>query len=273
MWKHKKHQKDVKNISLIDWCGLGVSAFIVAGFTAYALSLSFGPSWILLNSAPEESLALVAVAVSNNVGTGASRATEIPVMSPNDVSMAQNAIIRDAMDGEVFFSEHFRQLSEYEEVASIDIPSYLKGKSDKQEALEYYIAELTRHTEKAKVTVQTISAQALVHKNALQSNQTDIKNTQIAIEKSYNERNSTGIIDNIARLDEFVLVKQDHTYGQIFDQQVIKEYQSVIQFSEVKIQVLQANMPALVKGVTVNLPKWVNINTLEQLQIFSRTTP
>lgn len=232
-----------------------MSAFIVAGFTAYGLFLSFGPSSIVLNSAPEESLALVAVAVSNNVGTGASRSIEIPVMPPSDISMVENAVIRDAMDGEVFFSEYFQQLSEYEEVASIDIPAYLKIKSDKQSALEYYITELTRHTEKAKLTVQAISSQASIHQNALQSNQIDIKNTQVAIEKSYSERNSSKIMDNIARLDELVLVKQDHTYGQIFDQQIVKEFQSVIQFSEAKIQVLQTNIPALVKGVTVNLPQ------------------
>jgi hypothetical protein len=46
----------------------------------------------------------------------------------------------------------------------------------------------------------------------------------------------------------------------------------VIVFSDNKLQVLQANMPALVKWVTVNLPKWTKVGDLEQLQIFARET-
>lgn len=208
-----------------------------------------------LNSAPQESLALVAIAVANNVGTGASRSTEIPIISPNDVVTVENAVIHDAMDGEVFFSDNFQQLSEYEEVAKIDIPTYLKAKINKQDALENYIDELTRYTEKAKSTLQSINAQALVHKSALQTVQTDIKNTQAKIESSYKNRDSTSIMNNIADLDEFILIQQDHKYGQIFDQQIASEYQSIIQFSENKLQVLKANIPALVQGITVNLPK------------------
>gem|GEM_PF-2641271 len=115
---------------------------------------SFGAQKISLNSAPEESLALVALAVSNNVGTGASRSREIPIISPGDVALAENAVVRDAMDGEVFFSDKFQQLSEYEEVAQIDIPNYLKVKSNKQESLEIYIDELAQRTEKARATLQ-----------------------------------------------------------------------------------------------------------------------
>jgi len=172
---------------------------------------------------------------------------EIPVLSPNDVSMAQNAVIDDAMDGEIFFVDHFRQLSEYEEVAQIDISSYLSGKTNKQEALENYIDELTRHTEKARKTVQSINAQMIFHQNALKNVQIDIKNAQSEIESAYINRDSSGISNAIADLDEFVLVQQDHKYGQIFGQQITKEYQSVIVFSENKIQAMQANIPALVQ--------------------------
>ncbi|MEI6711970.1 MAG: hypothetical protein WCK88_07570 [bacterium] len=232
----------------MDWYGLILAAFVVTGITAYALSLSFGSSSrIVLNSAPQESLALVAIAVANNVGTGASRASEIPVISTQDVVTAENAVVHDAMDGEVFFSDNFQQLSEYEEVAKIDIPTYLKGKMNKQDALENYIDQLTQHTEKAKATLQSITAQTLVHQSALQTVQTDIKNTQTKIEAAYKNRDSSGIMNSIADLDEFVLIQQDHKYGQIFGQQIVKEYQNVIQFSENKLQVIKANMPALVQ--------------------------
>ncbi len=99
---------------------------MVAGITAYSFSISLGSSKAKLDSAPQEPLALVAIAIANNVGTGTSRATEIPVLSPNDIATAENAIIHDALDGEVFFSDHFRKLSEYEEVARLDIITYLK---------------------------------------------------------------------------------------------------------------------------------------------------
>lgn len=237
-----------------------MSACIVVGVTVWGLALSIGSplfigSSLVLESAPEESLALIAVAVANNVGTGASRASEIPVTLPADVSVVQTAVIRDAMDGEVFFSDHFQKLSEYEEIARIDIPEYLTAKKDRQAALEYYIEELTNHTQKATITLQAINAQALMHKNALTSTQTEIKDTQTKIEQSYQNRNSSAIMDGIAQLDELVLVQQDHKYGQIFGQQIASEYQNLMTFSQAKITVLKANMPALVQGVTVNLPK------------------
>lgn len=272
MWKHKKQYHGFGWVPLTDWYGFFVSALVIAGITTYAFFISFGTYDIPMKSAPQESLALVALAVSNNVGTGASRSQEIPILSPNDVSTAQNAVVRDAMDWEIFFVDIFRQLSEYEEVAKIDIPSYLSAKTDKQEALENYIDELARHTEKARITLQAVSSQITFHQNAFKNVQNDIKKAQAEIESAYINRNSSGIINAIADLDEFVLVQQDHKYGQIFGQQIIKEYQSVIQFSENKLQVMQANIPALVQWVTVNLPKWTQVGDLEQLQIFSRET-
>lgn len=231
----------------MDWSGLVIAAFVVAGITAYALSVSLGLSRVTLNSAPQESLALVAIAVANNVGTGTSRSSEIPVISPDDIATAGNAVVRDALDGEVFFSDHFQQLSAYEEVARIDIAQYLQGKTDRKEALESYIDELEKHTEKARITLQSLNGQILFHKNALKNVQTDIKNTQARIEASYKDRNSTGIMDTVAELDEFTLVQQDHKYGQIFAEQISKEYQGVLQFSENKLQVIKANIPALVQ--------------------------
>ena len=227
---------------------------------------------MVLESAPEESLALVAVAVANNVGTGTSRTTEIPVNLPSDVSTAQTAIIRDSLDGEVFFSDYFRELSEYEEIAHIDISTYLDAKKDRQAALDSYIEDLITHSQKAYTTLQAVNAQAIVHKNALTSTQSDIKSVQAKIERSYHDRNSTAIMDSIAQLDELVLVQQDHIYGQIFNQQIASEYDTLIKFSDAKLTVLKANIPALVQGITVNLPKGTNVTALEELQIFSRTT-
>lgn len=214
--------------------------------TAYGFSLSLESS-LVLESAPEEPLALVGVAVVNNVGTGASRVTEVPIKLPEDVSTAETAIIRDALDGEVFFSDHFRELSEYEEIAGIDVPAYLNVKKDRQAALEYYIGQLSEHTQKAITTLRAINAQALIHKNALVGTQTDIKNTQAKIEQAYRDRSSSGIMDGIAQLDELLLVQQDHKYGQIFGQQIAGEYQNLIQFSDEKLTVIKANTPALVQ--------------------------
>ncbi len=133
--------------------------------------------------------------------------------------------------------------------------TYLKGKPNKQDALEVYTDELTLRTEKAKQSLQKAQAQVLFHKNALQNVQNDIKNTQDKIETAYTDRNSTAITDAIADLDELTLIQQDHKYGQIFAQQIVKEYQSLIDFSEKKLEVIQANMPALTQGVVVRLPE------------------
>jgi hypothetical protein len=82
----------------MDWSGLVLSGLVIGGITAYAFFLSLGFSSLPLNSAPQESLALVALAVSNNVGTGISRSLEIPVLSPDDVALAQDAVVANAMD-------------------------------------------------------------------------------------------------------------------------------------------------------------------------------
>jgi hypothetical protein len=155
--------------------------------------------------------------------------------------------VHDAMEREVFFSDYFQQLSTYEEIARIDIPTYLESKADKEYALESYIEQLETHTDKAYTTLGILDKQAVFHKDALQNVQNDIKDVQAKIEASYRERNSSEIINNIALLDEFVLVQQDHKYGQIFHQQLAKEYKSVIQFSENKLQVIKANIPAIVQ--------------------------
>ena len=92
-----------------------------------------------------------------------------------------------------------------------------------------------------------MNAQILFHKNALKNTQNDIKLMQSKIESSYKNRDSTSMSQNIADLDELVLTQQDHKYGSILHQQIANEYQSVIKFSENKLQAISANIPALVK--------------------------
>ncbi len=191
-------------------------------------------------------------------------------MSPDDVAVAEDAVVRDGMDSEVFFADVFQNLTEYEEIATINIADYLKTKTNKQDALESYLDELSQQMQKAQITLQKLQAQSTFHKTALQNIQTDIKNTQTRIESAYTDRNSTAIVDGMADLDELVLQKQDHIYGQLLNQQLAREYQSVITFAQKKWDIIRANMPAFVQGITVTLPEWNTLKDLEQLQIFSR---
>lgn len=101
---------------MLDWFGLAVSLCVVVGVTVYFLFSSFYATQNVFNSAPQEPLALVAVAIANNVGTGTSRANEIPVIDPNDVALAEDAVVQNGMDTQIFLSDTFQQLSEYTEV-------------------------------------------------------------------------------------------------------------------------------------------------------------
>ncbi len=94
-----------------------MSLCVVVGVTVYFLFSSFSAPESILNSAPQEPLALVAVAIANNVGTGISRANEIPVISPNDIAMAEDSVVQNGMDTQIFLSDTFQQLSEYTEIA------------------------------------------------------------------------------------------------------------------------------------------------------------
>lgn len=269
MWKTKKRWYTITDLSLSDWCGFFISAAVVITMTSYLLMTAFGPSSLKLQSAPQEALAFVAVAVANNVWTDTSRIAEIPILSPQDVIVAGNAVVKDGMNNEIFFTDIFQQLTEYEEVAGLDINTYLDGKTEKNKALNVYIDSLKNHTDNAKKTYQVIQSQTELHRNALKNVQGEIKNLQINIEWSFRERNSSGIMNGISDLDELALIQQDHLYGQLFGQQIMREYQSVIKYSDKKLELIQANISALTQGVTVRLPAWNSIKDLEQLQIFS----
>ncbi len=70
---------------ILHWLGFSIAAAGIATLTAYGFLLSLRPTSFTLESAPEESLALVGVALANNVGTDVPRAQEIPVNLPPDV--------------------------------------------------------------------------------------------------------------------------------------------------------------------------------------------
>lgn len=110
--------------------------------TAYGFSLSLRPNSFTLESAPEESLAVVGVALANNIGTGIPRSNEIPVDLPADVSVVQNALNRDGIDDVSFFDNHFARLSEFTELLNIDVVDYLRVHVDRSTALESYISQL-----------------------------------------------------------------------------------------------------------------------------------
>lgn len=91
------------------------------------------------------------------------RSGQIPVDLPADVSIVQDALMRDALGGGVFFSDHFAQITEFTEVANLDIVSYLSGKSDREGALDYYIDTLDGHIQSAKQTNATLQSQITFH--------------------------------------------------------------------------------------------------------------
>lgn len=70
---------------VLHWLGFSVAAAGIVLLTAYGFLLSLRPTSFTLESAPEESLALVGVALANNVGTDIPRSETIPVNLPPDV--------------------------------------------------------------------------------------------------------------------------------------------------------------------------------------------
>lgn len=82
---------------ILHWVGFSITALGIIILTAYGFSLSLQPNSFTLESAPESPLAMVGVALANNIGTAVSRANEIPVNLPADVVSVQNALIREGV--------------------------------------------------------------------------------------------------------------------------------------------------------------------------------
>lgn len=249
--------------------GFIASALCIIAITAYGFSLSLRPNTLTLNSADEEPLALVGVALANNLGTDIPRSNSIPVNLPQDVQGVQSAIMKDGFGGEDFFSEHFERINAFREVANIDVIAYLQAHPVKMPALESYIQQLTEKTEEAKTAVATLTQLNNFHINALSTSQINIKNAQSAIEKSYSEQNSADIMDGLAYIEELHIEEQEHKNISIFAKRFLLEYNAIINASEKKLTVLKANSAALTQWITVSLPAGIDIKTLKDLHLFS----
>ncbi len=241
------NRKNRKKSATLHWLGFIVSAIVIILATAYGFSLSLRPNSFSLDSAPEEPLALVGVALANNIGTDIPRANSLPANLAQDVGGVQSAIMRDGFGGESFFAEHFQRLSELSEVLGIDVVSYLRVHPDRRTALENYIQQLTDKKGEAKVAATTLTQLRDFHSNALKGNQDEIKTAQASIEQSYAQKNGEDIIQSLAHLEELHIEEQEHKNITIFAQRFILEYNTLIATSEKKITVLSANTAALIQ--------------------------
>lgn len=241
---------------------------IIVIFTIYGFLTSFTPNSRTFDSAPEAPLALIGVALANNLGTDLPRANAIPVDLPADVSVVQGAIMRDSRDGS-FFTEHFARISELTELLNLDVANYLSFHEDKKDSLEAYIAQLTEKKEEAEEAYVLLGQLNTLHTNELKGTTAEIKNVQASIESSYNDRDGASIMEYLTQLEELHIQEQEHKNISVFAIRVGKEYKTLIDAAVQKIAVLQANIEPLSKGVTVKLPQGVNIEALRNLQLFA----
>ncbi len=260
------------SVDSLHWIGFGVAAASITLLTAYGFSLSLKPNSFTLDSAPEAPLAMVGVALSNNIGTGIPRAQEIPVNLPADVPVVQEAIIKDGISGVGFFEEHFPRISELTEIVNIDVVSYLRLHPDKQNALENYINQLEEKKNESEEAMNGLNQLNALHTNALPSIQSEIKNKQNSIESSYNDRDGVAIIRSLSELEELRIQEQEHKNIIVFSARIAAEYNTLITAANQKLVVLRANMAPLIQGVTVKLPQGININALKELKIFATET-
>jgi len=255
----------------LHWIGFFLVVGLIGALTLYGFLVSFTPNSRTFDSAPESPLALVGVALVNNLGTDTPRANEIPVDLPADVPLVQDFLIRDSRDGS-FFSEHFTRISELTEVLNIDVVNYLTFHEDKTEALESYISQLEEKKAEADEAYASLGQLNSLHTNALKSTKDDIKNTQAQIESSYNDRDGDSIMEYLTKLEELHIQEQEHTNISVFAIRVGKEYKALTDAAIQKIIVLKANIEPLSKGVTVKLPEGINIEALRSLQLFADQT-
>lgn len=272
MWKKKnKTRKNTYSQTQrwLHWGGFLLSVCVITIITAYGIWQSVRP--FSFNSAPEEPLALVGVALANNLGTWASRLQEIPVNLPAEVVPTQEALIHEEAGAtNSSLASFFASIGEYEDIARLDVMEYLSQKSDREGAIETYILQLDDATLRAKWEVQNLVQQSQYYEQANKEISTTIKQIQDSLESSYANRDSQAIGDTMAQLDESWLTQNTNTYNQLFLERMVRDYTNLIQYSELKLSILKTNIPALVSGVSVNLPSDARIADLEQMKIFSR---
>ncbi len=253
----------------VQWFGFVCLALLIITLTAYGFSLSLRPNSFTLNSAPEEPLALVGVALGNNIGTDIPQADAVPVRLSEDTARVQEAIVQNPITGEIFFQEHFKRIGELTEILQIDIVQYLRLQPNRLSGLENYIDQLDRAKNDAKEAMNTLTQQADLHAGILPSIQEEIKNTQNSLENAYNNRDSSAIIKGLVQLEELRIEEQEHRNNTVFSRRLAREYAALIQASEQRITVLRANAAALAQGITVRLPEGVNIAALKELKLFA----
>jgi hypothetical protein len=259
-------------VDSLHWIGFSIAALSITLLTAYGFSMSLKPNSFTLDSAPEAPLAMIGVALANNIGTGIPRANEIPVNLPADVAVVQQAIVQDGISGVGFFEEHFPRISELTELLNIDVVAYLRIHPDKQNALENYINQLEEKKNESEEAVNALNQLNSLHANTLPGIQSEIKNKQAAIESSYNNRDSGSIMNQLSDLEELHIQEQEHTNVVVFTSRIAAEYNALITAANQKLTVLRANMAPLIQGVTVKLPQGININALKDLKIFATET-
>lgn len=66
----------------LHWIGFFLVVGLIGALTLYGFLVSFTPNSRTFDSAPESPLALVGVALVNNIGTDMPRASAIPVVLP-----------------------------------------------------------------------------------------------------------------------------------------------------------------------------------------------
>lgn len=226
----------------------------IIALTVYGFSLSMSPNSSTFDSAPESPLALVGVAIANNIGTDLPRMSAIPVELPADVSVVQDALLQDSRDGS-FFDEHFTRISELTELLNIDIVNYLSLHTDKTEALEAYIAQLEEKTQESIDAYVSLGQLNSMHTNARDGERQNIANVQVQIESAYNNRDGESIMEYVTQLEELHVQEQEHNTIATFALRVGKEYKVLTDLASQKLAVLRANIEPLSKGVTVKLPQ------------------
>jgi hypothetical protein len=260
------------SIDSLHWVGFSIAAIGITLLTAYGFSMSLRPNSFTLDSAPEAPLAMVGVALANNIGTGIPRANEIPVNLPADVPLVQQAIVQGGISGVGFFEEHFPRISELTEILNIDVVAYLRIHPDKQNALENYINQLEEKKNESEEAMNALKQLNALHANTLPGIQSEIKNKQASIESSYNNRDGGSIMNQLADLEELHIQEQEHKNVVVFTSRIAAEYNTLITAANQKLTVLRANMAPLIQGVTVKLPQGININALKDLKIFATET-
>lgn len=236
--------------------------------TAYGFSLSLSPS-LMLDAAPDEPLALVGVAIANNLGTDLSRAAEIPVELPADVMIVQDALMQDTLTSDNFLLDHFRAIDDYAELVNIDIIAHLASKTDRKQSLERYIEVLQTATEVSQASLDQLTSQAEMHESAVANMIEQRATAQADIEMAYDRRDADVILATLISLDEITATEQNHRHVAVFSRRMAREYQSLIASANAKMTLLRANIDSIAQGITVNLPTGTSLQSLKNLNIFS----